>query len=79
MSKKIKKMANYYKDVFNKKMKVKNAYLSKLRIKDLEKNELINLNNNIEYMIKMIIFILYLTLLVYRRNLKVIIIIVHYS
>lgn len=52
MSKKIKKMANYYKDVFNKKMKVKNAYLSKLRIKDLEKNELINLNNNIEYMIK---------------------------
>lgn len=52
MNKKIEKMTNYYKDVFEKKMKAKSAYLSKLKIKDLEKNKLIILNNNVEYMIK---------------------------
>lgn len=52
MNKEIEKMTNYYKDVFDKKIKAKSAYLSKLKIKDLGKNELINLNNNIDYMIK---------------------------
>ena len=45
-------MTNKYKDIFNKKMKARSTYLAKLKIKNLEKNELINLNNNIEYMIK---------------------------
>lgn len=36
MNKEIEKMTNYYKDVFDEKMKAKSAYLSKLRIKDLE-------------------------------------------
>ena len=48
----IEKMTNKYKDIFNKKMKARSTYLAKLKIKNLEKNELINLNNNIEYMIK---------------------------
>ncbi len=52
MNKEIEKMTNKYKDIFNKKMKARSTYLAKLKIKNLEKNELINLNNNIEYMIK---------------------------
>ena len=34
MNKEIEKMTNYYKDVFEKKMKAKNTYLSKLKIKN---------------------------------------------
>ena len=52
MNKEIEKMTNSYKDVFEKKMKAKNTYLSKLKIKNLEKNELLSFNNNVEYMIK---------------------------
>lgn len=52
MNKEIGKMTNYYKDVFDEKMKAKSVYLSKLKIKNLEKNEFINLNNDVEYMIK---------------------------
>ncbi|MFX4233201.1 replication endonuclease, partial [Aliarcobacter butzleri] len=52
MNKKIEETTNYYKNVFDEKMKAKSAYLSKLKIKDLGKNELINLNTNVEYMIK---------------------------
>lgn len=52
MNKEIEKITTYYKDAFDKKMKAKSAYLSKLKIKNLEKNELIILSNNIEYMIK---------------------------
>jgi hypothetical protein len=52
MNKEIEKITNKYKDVFEKKMKAKSIYLSKLRIKDLESGKLINLNNSIEYMIK---------------------------
>ena len=52
MNKEIEKMTNYYKDVFEKKMKAKNTYLSKLKIKNLEKNKLLSFNNSVEYMIK---------------------------